>query len=123
MADENQMMTREQIRGVAYAFQESRILLTAHELGIFTALGGSRHSSAKICRTQSSCRPCKGRIPAAGNNFWARLLVGFAACANQAVIQAQILPVTGGDDGIGQTARLHSTPLATCHPRKSAFPH
>jgi len=48
MADENQMMTREQIRGVAYAFQESRILLTAHELGIFTALGSSRHTSAGI---------------------------------------------------------------------------
>jgi SAM-dependent methyltransferase len=42
------MKTREQIRGIAYAFQESRILLTAHELGIFTALGGGKHTSGGI---------------------------------------------------------------------------
>jgi SAM-dependent methyltransferase len=41
-------MTREQIRGIAYAFQESRILLTAHEIGLFTALGSGRHTSAGL---------------------------------------------------------------------------
>jgi len=48
MPDENRMMTREQIRSIAYAFQESRVLLTAHELGIFTALGGGKHTSAAV---------------------------------------------------------------------------
>jgi SAM-dependent methyltransferase len=42
------MKSREQIRAIAYAFQESRILLTAHELGIFTAIGGGKHTSGGI---------------------------------------------------------------------------
>jgi SAM-dependent methyltransferase len=41
-------VTREQIRDTAYAFQESRILLTAHELGLFTALGDGRHTSSGL---------------------------------------------------------------------------
>ncbi len=44
----SEMKTRDQIRTIAYAFQESRILLTAHELGIFTALGGGKHSSGGV---------------------------------------------------------------------------
>lgn len=48
MPPEMPPLTREQIRGTAYAFQESRILLTAHELGLFTAIGNGRHSSAGI---------------------------------------------------------------------------
>ena len=48
MPPETPPLTREQIRNIAYAFQESRILLTAHELGLFTALGSGRHTSAGI---------------------------------------------------------------------------
>ena len=48
MPPDGTLLTREQIREAAYAFQESRILLTAHELGLFTALGGGKHSSAGI---------------------------------------------------------------------------
>lgn len=48
MPPETPPLTREQIRSIAYAFQESRILLTAHELGLFTALGNGRHTSAGI---------------------------------------------------------------------------
>ena len=48
MPPETPPFTREQIRSIAYAFQESRILLTAHELALFTALGNGRHTSAGI---------------------------------------------------------------------------
>jgi 2-polyprenyl-3-methyl-5-hydroxy-6-metoxy-1,4-benzoquinol methylase len=48
MPPETPPLTREQIRVAAYAFQESRILLTAYELGLFTALGSDRHTSAGI---------------------------------------------------------------------------
>jgi SAM-dependent methyltransferase len=48
MSADRPAMTREQIRGMAYAFQESRILLTAHELGVFNAIGKGRHTSAAI---------------------------------------------------------------------------
>jgi SAM-dependent methyltransferase len=48
MSADRPAVTREQVRGIAYAFQESRVLLTAHELGIFNALGRGRHSSAGI---------------------------------------------------------------------------
>lgn len=48
MPPEMPPLTREQIRDTAYAFQESRILLTAHELGLFTALGNGRHTSAAV---------------------------------------------------------------------------
>ena len=48
MPPETPPLTREQIRDTAYAFQQSRILLTAHELGLFTALGSGRHTSAGI---------------------------------------------------------------------------
>jgi precorrin-6B methylase 2 len=48
MPPETPPLTREQIRDTAYAFQESRILLTAHELGLFTVLGNGRHTSAGI---------------------------------------------------------------------------
>ena len=48
MPPETPPLTREQIRGTAYAFQESRILLTAYEIGLFTALGSGRHTSAGI---------------------------------------------------------------------------
>ena len=48
MPPETHPLTCEQIRNIAYAFQESRILLTAHELGLFTALGNGRHTSAGI---------------------------------------------------------------------------
>ena len=48
MTPEIPPITREEIRGTAYAFQESRILLTAHELGLFTTLGNGRHTSAGI---------------------------------------------------------------------------
>ncbi len=48
MASDSPHPARENIRGVAYAFQESRILLTAHELGLFSALGTGTHTSAGI---------------------------------------------------------------------------
>ena len=48
MPPETAPLTREEIRDTVYAFQESRILLTAHELGLFTALGNGRHTSAGI---------------------------------------------------------------------------
>jgi SAM-dependent methyltransferase len=48
MPPETPPLTREQIRDTAYAFQESRILLSGHELGLFTALGTGRHTSAGI---------------------------------------------------------------------------
>jgi SAM-dependent methyltransferase len=48
MPPETAPLTREEIRDTAYAFQESRILLTAHELGLFTAVGNGRHTSAGI---------------------------------------------------------------------------
>ena len=48
MLPETSPVTREQIRDTAYAFQESRILLSAYELGLFTALGNGRHTSAGI---------------------------------------------------------------------------
>ena len=41
-------LTRDEIRGIAYGFQGSRVLLTAYELGIFGALGDGRCSSARI---------------------------------------------------------------------------
>ncbi len=48
MNDDTPTRTREEIRGIAYGFQESRILLTAYELGLFTAIGAGRHASAGI---------------------------------------------------------------------------
>jgi 2-polyprenyl-3-methyl-5-hydroxy-6-metoxy-1,4-benzoquinol methylase len=42
--------TPESIREIAYAFQESRILLTAYELGIFSVLGKNRESSQSVAR-------------------------------------------------------------------------
>ena len=41
-------LTRDEIRGIAYGFQGSRVLLTAYELGIFGALGDGRCSSPRI---------------------------------------------------------------------------
>lgn len=38
------------IREIAYRFQSSRILLTAFELGVFTALGDRKRSSSEIAR-------------------------------------------------------------------------
>ena len=48
MSAETPPLTRDAIRDIAYAFQESRILLTAHELGLFSALGSGVRSSAAI---------------------------------------------------------------------------
>ncbi|MDZ7302070.1 MAG: acetylserotonin O-methyltransferase [candidate division KSB1 bacterium] len=39
------------IRDIAYAFQRSRILLTAYELGLFTALGDDSKSSTEVATT------------------------------------------------------------------------
>jgi hypothetical protein len=36
------------IRDIAYAFQRSRVLLTAYELGLFTALGDESKLSAEV---------------------------------------------------------------------------
>jgi SAM-dependent methyltransferase len=44
-------LTPESIREIAYAFQRSRILLTAYELGIFTAVGNRRESSQNVAQT------------------------------------------------------------------------
>ncbi len=43
-------LTRDSIRETAYAFQRSRILLTAHELGILSAVGGRPESSENVAR-------------------------------------------------------------------------
>src|ERR1039457_871827 len=48
MPPETPSLIPEHIRNIAYAFQQSRILLTAHELGLFTAIGSGRHTSAGI---------------------------------------------------------------------------
>jgi len=48
MHDDTSSLTRDQIRSTAYGFQESRVLLTAHELGLFAALGSGRHTSAGV---------------------------------------------------------------------------
>jgi precorrin-6B methylase 2 len=48
MSAETSPLTRDAIRDIAYAFQESRVLLTAHEVGVFTAIGTGTHSSAGI---------------------------------------------------------------------------
>ncbi len=44
-------LTPESIREIAYSFQRSRILLTAYELGIFTALGNRREPSQNVAQT------------------------------------------------------------------------
>ncbi len=44
-------VTPEFIRETAYAFQKSRILLTGHELGIFSAVGNRSESSQHVART------------------------------------------------------------------------
>jgi len=41
-------LSRDDVRGIAYAFQGSRALLTAFELGVFTALGDGRRTSAEV---------------------------------------------------------------------------
>ena len=46
----HQIHPRENLRSIAYGFQESRILLTAFELGIFTALGKRRTPSYIIAK-------------------------------------------------------------------------
>jgi 2-polyprenyl-3-methyl-5-hydroxy-6-metoxy-1,4-benzoquinol methylase len=43
-------LTPESIREIAYAFQRSRILLTAYELGIFTAVGHRGESSQHVAQ-------------------------------------------------------------------------
>jgi ubiquinone/menaquinone biosynthesis C-methylase UbiE len=43
--------TPDSIREIAYAFQKSRILLTAYELGIFSAVGDRRESSQDVAQT------------------------------------------------------------------------
>lgn len=43
-------MTTNNISELAVSFQKSRVLLTAYELGIFTALGSSKRNSADIAR-------------------------------------------------------------------------
>jgi ubiquinone/menaquinone biosynthesis C-methylase UbiE len=43
-------LTQESIRDIAYAFQRSRILLTAYELGIFGAIGTGTESSQNVAR-------------------------------------------------------------------------
>jgi len=50
MPAERATLTRDQIREIAYRFQESRILLTAHELGLFTAIGTGKHTSAGVSK-------------------------------------------------------------------------
>jgi SAM-dependent methyltransferase len=50
MPAEKPALTRDQIREIAYLFRESRILLTAHELGLFTAIGTGRHTSAGVAK-------------------------------------------------------------------------
>ncbi|HUI65211.1 MAG TPA: methyltransferase [Bacteroidota bacterium] len=42
--------SRDEIRANAYAFQQSRVLLTAYELGIFSAIDEERCTSAEIAR-------------------------------------------------------------------------
>ncbi len=44
-------LTPESIREIAAAFQRSRILLTAYELGVFSALGDRRVPSEEVART------------------------------------------------------------------------
>ena len=44
-------VTPESIREIAYAFQRSRILLTAYELGIFGVLGTRKESSENVAHT------------------------------------------------------------------------
>ena len=41
-------VTPESIRKIAYDFQTSRVLLTAYELGVFTALGAVQRASAEV---------------------------------------------------------------------------
>jgi len=48
MPPDTPVTTRDTIREIAYAFQESRVLLTAHELGLFTAVGAGKHTSSGI---------------------------------------------------------------------------
>ncbi len=40
--------TREDIRGIATGFQQSRVVLTAFELGLFTAVGSGARTSAEV---------------------------------------------------------------------------
>ena len=44
-------LTPESIREIAYAFQGSRILLTAYELGIFSVVSNRKQSSQDVART------------------------------------------------------------------------
>jgi hypothetical protein len=39
------------IREIAYGFQKSRVLLTAYELGIFSALGNRRKTSREVAES------------------------------------------------------------------------
>ncbi len=50
------------IREIAYSFQASRTLLTAFELGIFSALGNHESSSGEIARTLGTDRRATDRL-------------------------------------------------------------
>lgn len=43
-------LLQDSIREIAYAFQRSRVLLTAYEVGLFTALGDASKSSAEVSK-------------------------------------------------------------------------
>jgi 2-polyprenyl-3-methyl-5-hydroxy-6-metoxy-1,4-benzoquinol methylase len=49
-SSENDALSPDNIREIAYAFQRSRVLLTAYELGLFTALGDASKSSAEVAK-------------------------------------------------------------------------
>ncbi len=49
-SSESMPLSPDIIRETAYAFQRSRVLLTAYELGVFTALGDDSKSSAEVAK-------------------------------------------------------------------------
>jgi hypothetical protein len=58
----NDPLTRDDIRAVAYAFQKSRILLTAYELGLFSAIGDRWRTSLEIASSLGTAHRATERL-------------------------------------------------------------
>lgn len=55
-------LTQDTLRGVALEFQRSRILLTAYELGLFTALGKEKKTARGVSRILRTDAPATERL-------------------------------------------------------------
>ncbi|MCG3118196.1 MAG: 3-hydroxy-5-methyl-1-naphthoate 3-O-methyltransferase [bacterium] len=58
----NDHLLPDSIRDIAYAFQRSRVLLTAYELGLFNALGDEKKPSAEVAAILKTDRRATDRL-------------------------------------------------------------